>query len=258
MRDMRKALGAITLVGVFALSASSAMAGEFQATRIPHACSVAEPCLTTGKGIGTADPAHEGFSQEFQFGAFNVLCKLAHPYAKTAAEGAPTWTTSESFTTQVTFSKCLTVAKFSDHFEAGIKTTVNRGAPLTFTYLPNAEGTGGEPGQVLISEGNAKIGSGVCTFRWGGQTILSRKEKPAATFETALEPVKITKKYPTGQREALVVNDSFRGIEWEYEEGQCVGEKGFEEEAEKTEGKQANYFGSFVTHVRGGNLSWVP
>ena len=62
----------------------------------------------------------------------------------------------------------------------------------------------------------------------------------------------------TGLHEYLVVNNSFRGIEWEYEEGQCVGEKGFEEEAEKTEGKSATYFGSFVTGITGGNLSYLP
>jgi len=254
---MKKAFGAMTLVCVFALPASSALAGEFKATRSASPCSVAEPCPTNGKGIGTADPEHEGYSQEFQFGAFNVLCKGVHVYAKTAAQGAPTWEFSESFTTQAKFSKCLTVAKFSPKFAAGITTTVNSGKPMEFTYLPNAPGKGA-PGQVIISEGSAKIGSGVCTFRWGGQTIYSRKEKPAATFETTLEPVKISAKYPTGKRESLVVNNSFRGIEWEYEEGQCVGEKGFEEEAEKTEGKQATYFGSFATHVRGGNLSYLP
>jgi len=255
---MRKALGAMTLVGVFALSASAALAGEFTASRNPNPCSEAEPCPTNGKGVGTADPEHPGFSQEFQFGSFNVLCQIGHPYAKTAAEGAPTWSTSTSFTTQVKFAKCLTVAKFSPSFEGGIPTSVNRGKPMVFTYLPNAPGKGEGVGQVIISAGNAKIGSGICTFIWGGQTVYSKTEEPVATFETKLEPVKISAQYPTGIRESLVFNNAFRGIQWEYEEGQCVGEKGFEEEATKTEGKGATYFGSFKTGVKGGNLGYLP
>jgi hypothetical protein len=247
MRHMRKALGAVVLVCALALPASSALAGEFNTSRSPNACSVLEPCPTNGKGIGSPDPEHAEFTQEFQFGAFNVLCKYGHPYSKTAAEGAPTWTTSESYTTQVKFSKCLTVAKFNPTFEGGIPTTLNHGKALTFTYLPNAEGKGGEPGQVLISEGNAKIGSGICTFHWGGQTVYSKTAEPAATFETKL-----------GTFQSLVIHNSFRGIEWEYEEGQCVGEKGFEEEATKTEGKSATYFGSFVTGIKKASLSYTP
>jgi hypothetical protein len=255
MRHTRNALGAMTLVCVFALPASSALAGEFKATRNPNPCSVAEPCPTNGKGIGTADPEHPGFSQEFKFGAFNVLCKIGHPYAKTAAEGAPTWASSESFTTQIKFSKCLTRATFSGSFEAGIPTGVTA---MEFTYLPNAENKNGEPGQVIISAGRVKIGSGVCTFSWGGQTVFSKPGLPVATFETSLQPVKVSSKFPTGIRESLVVHDSFRGIEWEYEEGQCVGEKGFEEEAEKTEGKSATYDGSWIDQVIKGSLSWTP
>src|SRR5205823_6970604 len=135
--------------------------------------------------------------------------------AKTTTQGAPTWKFSESITTQAKFSKCLTVAKFSPKFAAGITTTVNSRKPMEFTYLPNAPGKGA-PGQVIISEGSAKIGSGVCTFHWGGQTIFSKENLPAATFETTLK-----KQSMTGLHEYLVVNNSFRGIEWEYEEGQC-------------------------------------
>src|SRR5438552_1959022 len=109
MRHMRKALG-VTLVCLFALPASSALAGEFKATRNPNPCSVAEPCPTTGHGIGAPDPERPEFTQEFQFGAFNVLCKIGKPFSTTAAEGAPTWTNSESFKTQIKFGTCLTVA----------------------------------------------------------------------------------------------------------------------------------------------------
>jgi hypothetical protein len=253
MRHVKMMLCAGVALGALFI-ATPALAGEFIATRNPNPCSEAEPCPTNGKGIGTADENHPGWSQEFQFGAFNVLCKKARPYAKTAEEGAPTWTHSESFTTQVVFSECYTVAHFTG-FEGGIKTRVSK---MQFTYLPNAEGKGGEPGQVLISEGSVKIGSGICTFRWGGQTIYSKPEKPAATFATTVQAVKVSAKFPTGLRESLVINNSFRGIEWEYEAGQCVGEKGFEEEATKTEGKSANYFGSLSTTVVGGSLGYLP
>jgi hypothetical protein len=253
MRHVKRVLCAGVVLGSLFM-ATPALAGEFIATRNPNPCSESEPCATSGKGIGTADENHPGWSQEFQFGGFNVLCEKAHPYAKTAAEGAPTWTTSESFTTQVTFSKCLTVAHFGG-FEGGIRTSVSK---MRFTYLPNAEGKGGEPGQVTISEGTVKIGAGICTFHWGGQTIYSKPEKPAATFATTVQPIKPSAKYPTGLHESLVINNSFRGIEWEFEGGQCVGEKGFEEEASRTEGKSASYFGSFTTTVVGGSLAYQP
>jgi hypothetical protein len=236
------------------LVAAPALAGEFKATRNPNPCSEAEPCPTNGKGIGTADPEHEGYGQEFQFGAFSVLCKIGHPFAKTAAQGAPTWETSESFTTQIKFNKCLTVAHFAG-FEGGIPTSVTQ---MQFTYLPNAEGKGGEPGQVMISEARVKIGSGICTFHWGGQTVFSKPGEPVATFETLFEPVKVSSTYPLGVRESLVIKNAFRGIEWEFEEGQCKGEKGFEEEATRTEGKSATYFGSVKDQVVGGSLGYVP
>lgn len=243
MRHMRKALGVMTLVGVFALTASSALAGEFEAIRTPP-CSLAEPCLTTGGGVAPAQPfdEHEGYTQEFIFGAFHVLCKVGHPYSNTVAQGAPTWTTSEEFKTQIKFGKCLTEAHFGPKFEGGIKTSVNGGAPMTFTYRPNALGLKGGVGQVDISPGKVKIGAGICTMSWGGQTILSRENIPAATFE------------PVGA--SLVFHNKFRGIEWEYQEGQCVGEKGFEEEATKTEGKIAQYNGSYKDTVKKGSLSY--
>ena len=99
---------------------------------------------------------------------------------------------------------------------------------MTFNYRPNAPGKDASLGQVEISPGKVKIGAGICTMSWGGQTIISRENIPAATFA------------PVGA--SLVFHNKFRGIEWEYQEGQCVGEKGFEEEATKTEGKGATRF----------------
>ena len=43
-------------------------------------------------------------------------------------------------------------------------------------------------------------------------------------------------------------------MEYEFEEGQCVGEGGFEEEAGKTEGKIGKYIGTLREEVKGGNL----
>jgi hypothetical protein len=248
MRHMRNALGVMTVVCVFAIPASSALAGEFEATRSPNACSVLEPCLTEGKGIEEVDPEHPEYTQAFKFGAFKVLCKIGRPFAKTAEQGAPTWTTSESFTTQIKFGKCLTEAKFGPKFEGGIKTYVNGGAAMTFTYLPNAQGAKvGELGQVEISRGSVKIGAQICTMGWGGQTILSRENHPAATFEPVL-----------AVHESLVFHNEFRGIEWEYEGGQCVGERGFEEEAKTTEGNKATFTGSFIDNLKKGNLTYKP
>jgi len=253
MKHVKTTLCAGVVLGALFM-ATPALAGEFKATRNPNPCSPGEPCPTNGKGIGTADPEHPGYGQEFRFGAFSVLCKVAHPFAKTAAEGAPTWEMSESFTTQIKFNKCLTVARFAG-FEGGIPTSITK---MEFTYLPNAPGKGGEPGQVVISEANVKIGAGICTFHWGGQTVYSKPGEPVAGFVTLFEPVKKSAKYPTAVRESLVINNAFRGIEWEFESGQCVGDKGFEEAATTTDGKSATYFGSLQDGVIGGSLGYVP
>jgi hypothetical protein len=253
MKYVKTTLCVGIVLGVL-VAAAPALAGQFKATRNPNPCSPGEPCPTNGKGIGTADPEHPEYSQEFQFGAFNVLCKVGHPFAKTAAEGAFTSELSESFTTQIKFNKCLTVARFG-RFVGGVPTSITQ---MQFTYLPNAEGKGGEPGQVEISEASVKIGSGICTFHWGGQTVFSKPGEPVATFVTQFETVKPSAKYPLGKRESLVINNAFRGIEWEYEGGQCVGDKGFEEAAETTEGRSATYFGSLKDGVPGGSLGYVP
>ena len=81
-------------------------------------------------------------------------------------------------------------------------------------------------------------------------------EFTAAVYSNNSVPVTVSKKFPTGLKEKLVIANSFKGMSWEYTEGQCIGEGGFEEEAPKTESKTGSYKGSFEEEVVGGNLGF--
>jgi hypothetical protein len=238
--------------------ATPALATEFIAARNPNPCSEAAPCATFGKGFGTADEEHPGYAAEFQLGAFNILCANVHTSSPTVPEGAFASETSETFKTEVKFAKCLTVARFG-HFIGGITTKFNEGQPNTIEYRPNEELPGGvEGGTAILGEARASltIAHKICKIGWGGQVVKSKKEHPVATFETKEEILKtVSARFPEGIRNRLEITNEFKGIEFEYEEGQCVGEGGFEESASKTEGKTGNFNGKFLITLKEGSVS---
>ncbi len=61
--------------------------------------------------------------------------------------------------------------------------------------------------------------------------------------------------FPENQ-EKLVITNEFKNMEWAYEEGQCVGEGGFEEGAKQESGKTGLYKGSFEEEISGANLGF--
>lgn len=252
MRYVKTTLCAAVVLGTL-LMATPALATEFFASRNPTACSETAPCQTTGKGVGTADPEYANFPAEFQLGAFNILCEKVHTYAKTAPEGAVTWEFSEVFKTQVKFGKCFAVARFGS-FKGAVPTSFNEGKPLTLEYRPNQEVGKEIEGAVELERATMKVGK-ICKIGWGGQTLKSKKEKPVATFATNEETLKgPSAKFPEGVRDRLEIGNAFTGILFEYEEGQCVGEGGFEEGAEKTEGKSGNFDGQFLITLKEGSI----
>ena len=256
MRYVKTTLCAAGVLGAL-LTATPALATEFHAVREPNECSEAEPCKTVGKGVGTADEAHPGWAAEFQLGNFKILCEKAHTEAATAADGALVAETSETFKTKVKFSKCLTAAKFGT-FTGGLPTSFNGGAPISIEYRPNEELPNGvEGGTVVLGEARASfaIANKICKLGWGGQVVKSHAENPVATFSTQEETVTTSKRFPEGLRDRLEIANAFKGIEYEYEEGQCVGEGGFEEGAKKTEGKSGTFKGNFLITLTGGSIS---
>jgi hypothetical protein len=266
MRHLRMTIGFAAVVCACAVFSAPAFAKEFTASRALSPCSEAEPCKTKGKGIGTADEKHPEYTQQFKFGSFTIDCKTAASKTTLPAEGAITWATSLTLSTEVKFGGCKTLAKFGP-FTGAIGTKFNGGLPLKIVYHINGfveEGSGETETEVEVggAASSFKIGQKICTISWPAQTLpLGAIKKPEGEFTAAVYsnntvPVKISKKFPSGLQEKLVIANVWKAMEWEYEEGQCIGEGGFEEEAPKTESKNGTFKGTFEEEVVGGNLGF--
>jgi hypothetical protein len=274
MRHLRTALGLAAVVCAFCLAAGPALAHNFTASRLPKPCSEAEPCKTKGVGIASEGLEAER-NQKLNFGPFEILCTAA-TRALTIPEGAVSWETNQTFSTEVKFNKCLTKAHFGA-FVAGLNTTFNvnpetkKAEYIKFVYHVNgfAEiGTGETVSEVEVGSGEAnfKISGKICKIDWPAQTVPAvAVKKPEGEYSSAVysnnavevEPTSGNlKKFPSGFQNRLIITNAFKGMEWHFEEGQCLGEKGFEEEAKTTEGKTALYHGALEVQVTGGNLGF--
>jgi hypothetical protein len=273
MRNLRFGLCLAAIACTFAVTAS-AMAQEFVASREPVPLSEEKPGKTKGYGI-----ASEGLEAErnqfFKFGPFEIVC-TAIAHANTIAEGAVSWESSPTFATLIKYNKCLTKAHFGS-FVAGLQTAFNinpetkKQEPLKFVYHVNGfaeTGTGETESEVEVGSGEAtfKISQKVCKISWPAQTVpATAVAKPegefsAVTYSNNFVPVEETatnlKRFPTLEQERLVILHNLKGMEWHFEEGQCLGEGGFEQEAKTTEGKTAQYKGATEEQVVNGNLGF--
>jgi hypothetical protein len=263
MKIFTRTIGVAVAICALALSATSAFANgtEFEATRFENPCSEASPCTT--KGI-----APEGeLSQVLKFGAFEIKCD-AKTKALTVGEGAIAWEFNKTFATEIKFFKCFTVAKFFEGFVGGLKTSFNEGKPMKILYHINgyAEiGTGETFTEVEVggAEASFKIAGKLCKINWPAQTVPAAAEKKpeeefsAAVFsnkEVTVPPFQAKKFPPEGKQTRLIIANEFSKMKWEYEEGQCTGEGGFEEEAKKVEGHSGKWTGTLEEQVKGGNL----
>jgi len=268
------ALGLASLCAFLLTAVVPASAHQFTASRQPVACSESSPCKTKGKGIESEEVSGER-NQKFNFGPFEIVC-TAVARANTVAEGAITWSTHSTLSTEVKFNKCLTKAHFGS-FVAGLKTSFNvnpetkKAEYLKFVYHVNgfAEiGTGETVSEVEVGAGSANfsISGKVCKINWPAQTVpATAVKKPTGEYSSAVysnnlvevEPTAFQlKKFPSGFQERLIIDNKFKAMEWNFEEGQCLGEGGFEEEAKTTEGKSAKYTGAVEHYVVGGNLGF--
>jgi hypothetical protein len=273
MGYVKAALWSVIAVCALAVAAAPAMADEFVASRLPKPLSEAEPGKTKGVGIGSTSLGGTERNQELKFGVFDIFCS-ARTYGKTVEEGAVSWALSPIFATEVKFEKCLTKTNFAG-FIAGTKTRfnvnpeTNRIEPVKFVYHYNgfAElGSGETASEVEVGSGAASfsIGGKICKISWPSQTVpakaVRKPEEPYSTAAYSNEEVPVPanqlKKFPGGYQKRLVIANEFKGMEWSYEEGQCVGEGGFEEGVKKGEGTSASYKGSLEEEVITGNLSF--
>jgi hypothetical protein len=268
MRRVRMTAG--VLVALFALTATPALAKEFTTSRLPKECSTELPCKTVGRGIGSPEEAHPEYTQKFKFGGFTILCKKGITHAKTPAEGAPVWSTSQTYATEVKFGECGTVAHFGPN--AGLlRTQFNGGLPVKFLWHVNgfAElGSEETASEVEVGGGTTTftIAGKICKIGWPAQTVPAVAEKkPAGEYSAAVYsntevPVEGTKlkKFPSGFQHRLIIANEFKGMKYTYEEGQCMGEGGFEEEFKGAEAKSGLFIGTFEEEVVGGNLGFNP
>jgi hypothetical protein len=250
MRQFKIAIVLALATCVCATTAAAAMGQKvFRATRLPKPITEVEPAKTAGHEVG---------QQAFQFGPFKIKCE------KAAAKGLVDKETFKDFSTQIKFGKCLTEAHFGT-FTGGLKTRFNEGKAVSFVYHINgfAEvGEAPEGTEVKISggEANFKISGKICKINWPSQTVPTKAVKdPEGEFSAAVYsnedvPNEHLTKFPTGLQRKLVIANEFKGMSYEFEEGQCVGEGGFEEEASKTEGKTGKYSGTLREETVGGNL----
>jgi hypothetical protein len=268
MKIFKTTIGLVAAVGACAAFAAPAMAAEeFVASRLPTECSEELPCKTVGRATGSSEIGGSERPEKLVFGAFEILCS-AKTQAKTLGEGAITWETNPTLAFEIKFTKCKTVDKFKLGFNGGLTTSFNEGKPMKIVYHINGFsefGTGETTSEVEIggSEASFKISGGkTCKIDWPAQTVPVKavrnpeEEFSAATYsnkEVEVEETKF-KKFPSHFQQRLVIANDFKGMTWSYEEGQCVGEGGFEEEAKKIEGKTGQWFGSLEEEVSGGNL----
>jgi len=268
MRPVRTT--AVLLVALFALSATPALAKEFVTSRLPKECSTELPCKTKGFGVGSVDENHPEYTQKFKFGGFTILCKKATTKAKTPAEGAPTWSSSQTFATEVKFSTCGTEAKFGTNTGL-LKTTFNGGLPIKFLWHVNGFAEiGSEETETEVEVGGGTstftIAGKICKIGWPAQTgpaVAEKKpggEYSAAVYSNNEFPVEESKlkRFPSGFQKRLIIANEFKGMKYVYEEGQCMGEGGFEEEFKGAESRTGLFVGTFEEYVEGGNLGFNP
>jgi hypothetical protein len=273
MKRVNLAVGLASMAAVLCTAAAPAMAHEFTASRLPRQLSEAEPGKTKGVGIGSSTLGGEERSQELKFGAFSIDC-AAKTSADAISEGAVSWATSQIFATEVKFTKCLTKANYGN-FVAGTSTKFNfnpetkKTEPVKFVYHVNGFvelGSEEVESEVEVGSGAASftVGGKVCKISWPAQIVPAKAAVnangtySAATYSTKEVPVEVKKikQFPSGFQDRLVIQNEFKNMAWSYEEGQCLGEGGFEKTAPHEEGKSAIYNGTLEETLNAGNLSF--
>jgi hypothetical protein len=255
MRSVKITFGLVAAIGALALSASSALAHNFNAHIEGQTITEATPGKLKGVGVG---------NQHFKFGAIKINC--------------PVLTLSKSVVVEEHPEKLKVVAKYksgkANEPETGCETQIKvggepSGLPTKFKtpveYLFNANGIEGEVGtefEGTESEGAVEVGASAaeikvagisCIVSWPAQKIpLKFKKVPLEIASFSLEevPNSHVKKFPSGFQKKLLITADFEKMEWSFSEGaRC-------EEFKTTEGTNGSYEGAFLEEVVNGDLTW--
>jgi hypothetical protein len=233
MRHLKLTLGVAVSVCAFALAATPALAGEFVASN-------------TGKVAG----AEENL-QEFKFGSVKMKCFHVKANGEVAAGSSTTYTAA------IKFTKCLTGAKIGRH---EIFLATHWLTPLTVTYHNNGFVETGATAEVKINMAKTEeFEKSECHIKLAPQTIPVRAIKnPEETFEEASytntsRSHNVSKNFPTGIQNGIVIHNEFRGIHFEYE-GEPCEEWGREE---GPEGNAGQFTGSFPQFLSTGNFEFL-
>jgi hypothetical protein len=218
MRYLSRTAAALAVGGcVLALGASPALAThEFTAT---HA--------------GALRAYGEG-EQVFKLGPFRISCEQAKGKGHIpSASGAQTMFAS------IRYKRCVTAAKIGTE-PITLKTLFR--TPVDIEYHANGYveiGSESEEveGQAVLKGGEVEITvpSVKCLVSWPEQTIPGKavkkpeEEYSQAIFTTFGEPANL-KRFPTGERELLKIENKFGKLTYEYSGGQCEEFKKPEEE----------------------------
>jgi hypothetical protein len=231
MRHLRITLGLAATVCSFAVAAAPALAHEF----------------TSSGGASHG----KGEEQNFHLGPFKIECQKA-----VSNGGATTPTSSETLFAEVKLRKCKTKASVGGQ-PITLGTTFK--TPLDIEYHANGFVEIGSEGEEIA--GNATLKGGEvevrvhtikCVIRLPEQTIPKRAiNDPDGEFEAA--------RYETvpaergGKINEVAIENEFKGIHFEYGEGQCENFTTSEEER-----KAGTYTGELLEEIkgRGGNLEW--
>ena len=176
--------------------------------------------------------------QELDFGQVVIHCKSVKPVKTKTKTAFP----ALAILVKINFVKCKTgVTEVSHRHIPASKATF--GGPLEIEYL-----AGGEPDAKIVNSAAVPI-----TFGEGltGCTVSISATDPTdqVTYTNTEVPAKNHKFFPTGVQEVLSIANSFEAITYTIGGGPCEGFK-------KGGNKEGEYFGTLLTGLKTGELSW--
>jgi hypothetical protein len=222
-------IAAVLAIGALAVSATPALAHEFISSGGP----------TKGKGE----------EQIFQLGPFHIEC------AKAVAKGTSAGGSSPTFGTETKFRKCTTEAHLGGE-PIFLKTKFL--SPVVTEYHANGFVEIGAEGEEV--EGNTTLKTGTvelkikgiqCVIKLPEQTIpKSAIAKPNGEFEAATYSNEEFERGKTTFNKLAIANE-WKGIHFEYGQGQCSTFKTSEQER-----KSGKFEGELLEEVVKGNLEF--
>ncbi len=176
--------------------------------------------------------------QELDFAQVAIKCRGVKPVRTHTKSVFP----ALKILVSLNLIKCKTgITKLNNKTIAASRATL--GLPLEIEYAAN-----GEPNATIVNSkpdpitfGGAMEG---CTI-----TISPTRATDTAVYKNGEIKAKSTKFFPTGIAEVVEIENSFRKINYTIGGGAC-------EELKKTEGKEGEFFGTLLTGLKTGDLSW--